>query len=436
MGAMPTALRGHVVPRSTLCFTCPLRAVGMAPDARKTEVNFRRAFIASVIFGAWLSLAAIAAAHPLSENAMDVVVAKDRITIEVRIASEEIVLVESAVGRTSTDAEWKAAVERHAQYVAGHLHVRVDGQELAGSAAFVAMASGNVADADDPAQWPMVPYRCTYSLSAAPRTVAIGQDFLKEFARWHATFAVRSRREDQNEFALSLLQRDIPATIQCDWPAKSAGAATSPTAIAAAADSVRTDVEVWPMFRAYALHGIEHILTGYDHLLFVTALVLAATSFWDLVKVVTAFTIAHTITLALSVFNIVVLRSSIVEPMIAASIVFVAVQNIFWPEHSSGGLRLAVAFGFGLFHGLGFAGGLRDAMIGMPSVALWAALVAFSLGVEIGHQIVVIPLYSLLWGTKNLCTDRPRVGLQNQILRFGSIGIAIAGVYFLVAAVS
>ena len=87
---------------------------------------------------------------------------------------------------------------------------------------------------------------------------------------------------------------------------------------------------------AYALHGIEHILTGYDHLLFITALVLAAGSFWDLVKVVTAFTLAHTITLTLSVLNIVTLRSAIVEPMIAASIICVAVQNIFWPERSSG----------------------------------------------------------------------------------------------------
>ena len=131
--------------------------------------------------------------------------------------------------------------------------------------------------------------------------------------------------------------------------------------------------EAWPTFRAYALHGIEHILTGYDHLLFVTALVLAAGRFWDLVKVVTAFTLAHTITLTLSVLNIVTLRSAIVEPMIAASIICVAVQNIFWPERSTGWARLAIAFSFGLFHGLGFAGGLKDAMTGMPSVALWLA---------------------------------------------------------------
>jgi hypothetical protein len=112
--------------------------------------------------------------------------------------------------------------------------------------------------------------------------------------------------------------------------------------------------------------------------------------------VVTAFTIAHTLTLTLSVLNIVMLSSRVVEPMIAASIVFVAVQNIFWPRHARGWSRLAIAFAFGLFHGLGFAGGLKQAMSEMPVVALGVALAAFSIGVEIGHQLVVIPLFVLL----------------------------------------
>src|SRR5205807_1459282 len=83
------------------------------------------------------------------------------------------------------------------------------------------------------------------------------------------------------------------------------------------------------------------------------------------------FTVAHTLTLALSVLNIVTLGERVVEPMIAASIVFVAVQNVFWPRQSRGWTRLAVAFAFGLFHGLGFAGGLKEAMAGMPRAALW-----------------------------------------------------------------
>ena len=125
-----------------------------------------------------------------------------------------------------------------------------------------------------------------------------------------------------------------------------------------------------------------HILTGWDHLLFMSALVLAAVTFGDLVKVVTAFTLAHTITLTLSVLDIVRLSPRIVEPMIAASIVFVAVQNVFWPKRTRGWGRMAVAFGFGLFHGLGFAGGFSRRCKGLPGLAISIAIAAFSLGVE------------------------------------------------------
>ena len=148
------------------------------------------------------------------------------------------------------------------------------------------------------------------------------------------------------------------------------------------------------VFREYLRHGVFHILTGYDHMLFMAALVLAVTSLGDLVKVVTAFTVAHTITLSLAVLRLVNLPAHIVEPMIAASIVVVALQNIFWPRQTHGWSRLAIAFGFGLFHGLGFAGGLLDAMSELPAVAIALAITAFSIGVELGHQAVVIPIYS------------------------------------------
>jgi hydrogenase/urease accessory protein HupE len=114
----------------------------------------------------------------------------------------------------------------------------------------------------------------------------------------------------------------------------------------------------WATAGTFFIHGVHHILTGYDHLLFATALVLAVTSLWDLVKVVTAFTLAHSITLTLAALNMVRLPAQVVEPLIAVSIIFVAVQNIFWPMPARGYSRLAAAFFFGLFHGLGFAGGL------------------------------------------------------------------------------
>jgi hypothetical protein len=222
-------------------------------------------------------------------------------------------------------------------------------------------------------------------------------------------------------------------------------------------------VNVWTTFREYLAHGVHHILTGYDHLLFVAALVLAARKLWDLVWVVSAFTIAHTITLTLSVcFKGFELSEHVVEPMIAASIVFVALQNVIAPRTSRGPVRLAVAFGFGLFHGLGFAGGLKEAMAEMPGTALGAALGGFSVGVEMGHQAVVLPLFAVLFTIRRISTRnvpvadvaptaeypvataplgyatgvaRPRPSLSDLILRVGSGAISVAGVYFLIQAV-
>jgi hypothetical protein len=180
------------------------------------------------------------------------------------------------------------------------------------------------------------------------------------------------------------------------------------------------------MTMAFVRHGIMHILTGYDHLLFVGALVLAVVSLWDLIKVISAFTLALA---ALDVFR---LPAIIVEPMIAASIVFVAAQNAFWPKQSRGWSRLLVAFLFGLFHRLGFAGGLLDAMSSMRAAGAAMAIAAFSMGVEIGHQFVVLPAF---WGL-SLLRRRNADALRHGrfVQRYGSVVISLAGMIYLVAA--
>jgi len=186
------------------------------------------------------------------------------------------------------------------------------------------------------------------------------------------------------------------------------------------------------MAKEYIRHGIMHILSGYDHLLFIAALALAVATLWDLVRVISAFTLAHSITLTFSVLNIVRLPSNIVEPMIAASIVFVALQNVIVPEKSRGAGRLLVAFFFGLFHGLGFAGGLLSAMEGMAGLAVGLAIVAFSLGVEIGHQMVVLPIFGALKAARRAAPQAAQIPLR--VLRYGSAGIFVAGVFYLFSA--
>lgn len=174
--------------------------------------------------------------------------------------------------------------------------------------------------------------------------------------------------------------------------------------------------------------GVHHILTGYDHLLFVAALVLGAASLWDLVKIATAFTVAHSLTLTLAVLQLVHLPGSIVEPLIAASIVVVALQNIFWPDRARGWSRLIVAFIFGLFHGLGFAGGLLELMNQLPRQTILIAILAFSVGIELGNQLVIVPTYAMLAALRRSShqTQQPR-----RLQQAGSTLISLAGTYFL-----
>ena len=206
-----------------------------------------------------------------------------------------------------------------------------------------------------------------------------------------------------------------------------------PTPTTARTDAIGTA----SLVRAYLYHGVRHILTGYDHLLFVGALVLAADTLWDLVKVVTSFTVAHTLTLTLAAVGWVHLSGRVVEPLIAASIVVVAVQNVLWPRQARGWVRLAAAFFFGLFHGLGFAGGLLDAMHQMPAATLLLAIAAFSLGIELGHQAVVLPLFAALKVARSSATEPVLRARRTLILqRVGSTAIAAAGGYYLFLALA
>jgi hydrogenase/urease accessory protein HupE len=134
----------------------------------------------------------------------------------------------------------------------------------------------------------------------------------------------------------------------------------------------------------YFLSGVEHILIGFDHIAFIIAAVVWGRRLWPLVRVVTAFTIAHSITLALAALDLVTLPSAWVEAAIAASIVYVAVENF---RVRSLAHRGWVTFAFGLVHGFGFASVLRD--YGLPEDALVPALAAFNIGVEAGQIAVV-----------------------------------------------
>jgi hydrogenase/urease accessory protein HupE len=138
--------------------------------------------------------------------------------------------------------------------------------------------------------------------------------------------------------------------------------------------------------------GIEHILTGYDHLLFLGALLLRGGRLLSLFKIITAFTVAHSITLALAVLGLVAIPERLVECVIAASIVYVALENVFLRDAPS--QRWVVSFLFGLVHGFGFASALNP--LHLPPRHLALALLGFNLGVESGQALVVALLLPIL----------------------------------------
>jgi len=149
--------------------------------------------------------------------------------------------------------------------------------------------------------------------------------------------------------------------------------------------------------RTYAVLGVEHILSGVDHLLFVLALILITRGGWTLVKTVTAFTVSHSITLSLAALGYVHVPQRPVEAAIALSIVFVAAEILRERQGHVGIAARApwiVALIFGLMHGLGFAGGLSEA--GLPDGHIPTALLFFSIGVEAGHFLFIGVVLSLI----------------------------------------
>ncbi len=154
----------------------------------------------------------------------------------------------------------------------------------------------------------------------------------------------------------------------------------------------------WSVIKTYVFLGIEHILFGVDHLLFVLALLLITKGFGRLVKTITAFTIAHSITLSLATLGMVGLPVSPVEAVIALSIVFLAVELIHY-YNGREGLTVrypwVVAFIFGLLHGFGFARALLE--VGLPQSDIPVALLFFNVGVELGQLAFVMVVMGLLW---------------------------------------
>jgi hydrogenase/urease accessory protein HupE len=177
-----------------------------------------------------------------------------------------------------------------------------------------------------------------------------------------------------------------------------------------------------PSFIEFFLLGVRHILTGYDHLLFLFGLLIVSRTLRSAALLITCFTVAHSLTLALSTFGIVSLQSRFIEPAIAASIVYVGIENLFGETRLQ--WRWIITFTFGLVHGLGFAAVLRE--MGVAKSGAIVPLFAFNLGVEAGQLSIAAIVLPIVWKLR----QRP------AFLRLGvpacSVIVACAGFYWLI----
>ena len=160
-------------------------------------------------------------------------------------------------------------------------------------------------------------------------------------------------------------------------------------------DASTAGLEAVRSFTNFLCLGVKHILTGYDHLLFLFGLLVVARGFASSLGIITSFTIAHSITLAVATLHPVQIPSRIVEPLIAASIVFVGIENLLRGDIPTA--RRMVAFGFGLIHGFGFASALREAGIGSGIGGILLPLFSFNLGVELGQIMVAALAVPIIW---------------------------------------
>jgi hydrogenase/urease accessory protein HupE len=177
-------------------------------------------------------------------------------------------------------------------------------------------------------------------------------------------------------------------------------------------------------FSEFLEMGIKHILTGYDHLLFLFAVLIGCKRISSVVKIITAFTVAHSISLALATLGWVEIPSRVIEPLIAATIVYVGIENLVCRQGVSN--RALLTFGFGLVHGFGFAGALREMGVGSNGAAVAVPLLAFNSGVETGQMLVAAVVLPILWRLK----DKPQ--FTRQWAPICSTMVALAGGFWFV----
>lgn len=340
-----------------------------------------------------------ARAHEVGLSRGEYALAGANVTAQLTFARRDLVSLVAGLDAdhdgTLTEAELARDRDAVSGVLVGRIKVRGDDAACPGE-----LEEARLAEEDG------VTLRAIYRCPAAPRSVHVDVGVISDLPIGHRHLAHFNGASGPSDSVISVRNRSF------SFDSTPGQASTE-----APKASYRGKLSFFPM-------GVEHILTGYDHLVFLLGLVIVGGRWRSLLMVVTAFTLAHSITLALAALGVWAPSPRIVEPAIALSIAYVGVENFFVKNAEK---RWRITFPFGLIHGFGFAGALQE--VAMPRADVPYALVLFNVGVEAGQLAVLALVLPLIY------LARKREIFRDQGVKLISGGIAVAGVMWFVSRV-
>ena len=368
----------------------------------------RRACIALLLL-IGVFAASVADAHKASDSYLALQIDGEKITGQWDIALRDLDIVLDLDRNADAVIDWGEVRTRHAEiaaYALGHLLVKVDSPT---GATCTLTATDHLIDNHTDGAYAVM--KLAGTCPSAPSTLSANYSLLFDVDAQHRGLLKLSSNRTSNDAA--------PFVVSAVFPAENA-----------MQNFVLVAPSTLSQFATFVADGVKHIAIGFDHILFLVALLLPAvlirgkgkwipvadlrTAFWSVFKIVTAFTVAHSITLSLAVLDVVQLPSRFVESAIAASVLITALDNL-WPFLPR--KRWMVAFTFGLLHGFGFASVLVD--LKLPASTLILSLFGFNVGVEIGQLILVAILVPLAY------VSRASWAYTRVVLGAGSVVIAM-----------
>jgi len=322
--------------------------------------------------------APLAQAHAVPVSYIKVAVSDNELLARFRIDAEVLhgILFERSLPTDYATADVQRNERALLQYVDAMLPLESAGKNcIGGSAQGLGFSTAGVN--------PVVTFDRHYACASPLERLAIGSGFLQDSIEVNGVSLVL---ESRGTFRAYTLQEVVPGPLTI-----SASTLERPPIAAAAPRLAEPLVVGSGLFAQFFKEGWTHILAGFDHLLFILALALAALRWRDLAVLLTTFTVAHSLTLILGALDWVSVPGWIVEPAIALSILYVCMENLFRsvPRH-----RVAMTFAFGLIHGLGFSSAVQA--LDLPTLQSAIAILAFNTGVEVGQLAVILPVFALL----------------------------------------